>query len=105
VADVLLAVLALALVALALRGRSLGWRLSAFTAVGLALAFAVHADSVAPTNGLLLIDPNNPPSYLPHTASPGPGETVAIIGLGLAAAGLLLSLVVDLSSKRVANQR
>lgn len=99
--DVLLAALAVALVGLALRGRSLASRITALAAVGVALAFAAHAESVAPTSGLLVIDPNNPSAYLPHTATPGPGETVAIVALGLAAAGLLLSLAVDLSSKRV----
>lgn len=105
VADVVLAVLAGALAAVALRGRSLWSKLTALGAVGLALAFTVHAASVAPTNGLLLIDPNNAPTYLPHLATAGPGETVAIVSLGLAAVGLLLSLAPDLSSKRVRNVR
>lgn len=100
-ADVLLAVLAAALVALALRGRSRSGRVAALIAVGIALAFAVHAESVAPTVGLLVIDPTNPPAYLPHAASPGPGETLAIVALALAAAGLLVSLGLDLSSKHV----
>jgi hypothetical protein len=105
VADVLLALLAAALVVLALRGRSLWSKVTALVAVAIGLAFTVHAASVAPTNGLLLIDPNNPPNYLPHLASPGAGETVAIISLGLAAAGLLLSLGLDLSSERVRSHR
>jgi len=104
-ADVLLAVLAAALVALALRGRARWSRVAALVGVGVALAFALHADSVAPTSGVLAIDPNNPPAYLPHAATPGPGETLAIVSLALAAAGLVLSVGLDLSSKRVRNQR
>ena len=105
VADVLLGVLALSLAVLALRGRSRGPRVAALAAVALALAFAAHATSVAPTDGLLVIDPNNPPAYLAHHATPGPGETVAIISLGLAAAALLISLGLDLSSNRVRSSR
>lgn len=105
VADVLLALLSAALAVAALRGRSRWARISALVAVGVALAFTVHARSVAPTNGLLLVDPSNSPAYLPHTATPGLGETVAIVALSLAAAGLLLSLGVDLSSSRVRSSR
>lgn len=105
VADVLLALLAGVLAAVALRGRSRSLRVTALVAVGIGLAFVVHARSVAPTDGLLFIDPANPPSYLPHVATPGIGETVAIVALALAAGGLLLSLGADLSSKRVGNAR
>ena len=105
VADVLLALLAAVVAALALRGRSRPLRLTGLAAVGVGLAFVVHAHSVAPTNGTLLLDPANPPAYLPHVATPGVGETVAIVALGLAAAGLMLSLGVDLSSNRVRNVR
>jgi hypothetical protein len=103
VADVLLAVLAGALAGLALRGRSRLLRAVALAAVGVGLAFTVHARSVAPTDGTLFIGPNGPAAYVPHVATPGTGETVAIVALGLAAAGLLLSLAVDLSSNRVRN--
>lgn len=105
VADVLLAVLAGGLVALALRGRSRALRVTALIAVAIALAFSVHAASWAPTNGLDVIEANNPSALLPHTATAGPGETVAIVSLALAAAGLLLSLGLDLSSKGVRNHR
>ncbi len=101
VADVILALVAISLFAVALRGRSRGSRVTALVAVGLGLAFTVHAASVAPTNGLLLIGPDNPPAYLPHDATPGGGETLALIALALAAAGLLLSLGFDLSSRGV----
>jgi hypothetical protein len=105
VADVLLALLAVALVAVALRGHALWSRLTVLAAVGVALAFVVHAQGYAPTNGVLFSDPNNPGAYLPHTATAGAGEVVAIVGLGAAAAGLLLSLGLDLSSKRVRSPR
>lgn len=105
VADVLLALLALALAAVALRGQSWRSRVTALVGVGLALAFIAHADSVAPTNGVLVINPNNPPEYLPHTATPGAGETVALVALAIGAAGLLLALAFDLSSRRVRHLR
>jgi hypothetical protein len=105
VADVLLALLAAALVAVALRGRSRAVRVAVLMAVGGGLAFAVHAHSVAPTNGLLIIDPNHPSAYLPHVATPGAGETVAIVALAAAAVGLMAALGVDLSSNRVSNER
>ncbi len=79
--------------------------MTALVGVGVALAFAVHADSVAPTNGLLLIDPGHAPAYLPHVATPGAGEIVAIVALALAAVGLMLSLGLDLSSNRVRHER
>lgn len=104
-ADVLLALLAAGLIAVALRGRWRWSRLTALVAVGLALAFVVHAQGYAPTNGVLFTDPNNPSAYVPHTATPGAGEVAALVGLGAAAAGLLLSLGLDLSSKRVRSSR
>jgi hypothetical protein len=104
-ADVLLALLAAAGAAVALLGRSRAVRLTALAGVAVGLAFTIHANSVAPTNGLLFVDPRNPPAYLPHVATPGAGEVVAIVALALAAAGLLLSLTVDLSSNRVRHER
>ena len=101
VADVLLALLAVGLAAVALRGRSLWSHVIALAAVAVALAFVVHAQGFAPTTGVLFVDPNNPGAYVPHTASSGAGELVAIVGLGAAAAGLMLSLGGDLSSRRV----
>lgn len=102
IADVLLVSLAAALLAIALRGRSR--RLGAWTlvAVAVALAFVAHADSVAPTNGVLLVNPAgvpllNPsastPSYVPHAATPGAGEAVALVALALAAVGLGVSVL------------
>lgn len=90
VADVLLAVLAGALAAVALRGRSRRVRWALLVAVALALAFTVHAADVAPKNGVLVAQAGR---YVPAAATPGGGETVAIVALGLAATGLLASLV------------
>jgi hypothetical protein len=96
VADLLLVLLALVLVAVARRGRSLPARATTLGAVGVALTFVVHAAGHAPTDGVYL------PSLGSYgTAASGGGETVAIVALCLAAAGLLLSLVFDLSSNRV----
>jgi hypothetical protein len=91
-ADVLLALLALVLVVLALRGRSRWARVVALSAVCVALAFVAHAASRAPTNGVLVTDPADPGAYLHVGATPGAGETVALVGLGVAAAGLVVSL-------------
>ena len=100
VADVVLTLLGVALAAVALRGRSRWSRLTALAGVALALAFVAHAESVAPTNGVYV------PSLAPSgSATPGTGEIVALIGLGLAAAGLLISLGLDLSSNRVRSSR
>jgi hypothetical protein len=94
-----------ALAVVALRGRSRWSRVTALIGVGVALAFVAHAVSVAPTNGLVLIDPADPSNYLAHKATSGGGETLALIGLSLAAVGLLVSLGLDLSSNRVRSSR
>jgi hypothetical protein len=93
IADVLLALLAAGLLAAALVGGS--WRIRAglLAAAGLALAFTLHAVSVPPTNGVLLINPaSSPPACLPSAPTAGAGETVASVSLAVAAAGLGLSL-------------
>jgi hypothetical protein len=92
VADVLVAVLAAAVLAVALRGGSGRLRLGVLAAVALALAFVIHAASVPPTNGVLLINPASS-QYLPRAATSGAGETVALVALALAATGLGVSLI------------
>jgi hypothetical protein len=95
VVDVLLALLASGLLAIALIGRR-GARIVGLVASVIALAFTVHALSVAPTNGANL--PNaeaSVPAYLPGSATTGAGETVAIVALGAAVIGLLLSFTAD----------
>ena len=95
VADGLLALLAVAVVAVALRGGRSG-RLVVLLGLTIALAFTLHALSDPPTNGANLSDPSlSFPNYSPNSPSAGFGETVAITGLGLAIVGLGLSLTVD----------
>jgi hypothetical protein len=94
-ADVLLALLAGGLVASALVG-SRSARMVALVAAAIALAFTVHALAVPPTNGANIF---NPALSVPQYASPGStagiGETIAIIGLLLAIAGLGMSFTAD----------
>jgi hypothetical protein len=95
IADVLLATLAGALAFAALAGPR-GYRLGMVPAIGLELAFVVHALSAAPTNGARLLNPGAVvPAYLPLAATAGVGETVATVSLGIAAAGIVLSLITD----------
>ena len=93
--DVVLALLALSLVVVALIGNRPA-RLSVLLAVGLALAFTLHALSHPPTSGASVFDPAlSVPSYFPNSPAAGPGETVAIVALAVAIAGLGLSFTAD----------
>jgi hypothetical protein len=89
VADVLLALLAGAILAAALLGggRVRAWLL---VLVAAALAFCAHAMAVPPTNGADVALPGSL-RYLRAGASPGPGQTVAVVALGLAFGGLVAS--------------
>lgn len=93
VADVLLALLAAALAAVALRG-SRRARLAVLLPAAVGLAFAVHASGRPPTNGLDVVNPAAPGrGYIASRyATPGVGETVAVVGLAVALAGLGLGL-------------
>jgi hypothetical protein len=92
-ADVLLALLAVALLLAALRGnRTL--RMVLVAAVAIAIAFVVHAVAVPPTNGANVFDPRTD-GYIATGASSGPGETLALVALALAAAALLVSFTAD----------
>jgi hypothetical protein len=95
IADVLLALLAGALVIAALvAGR--GARISALVAALLGLVFTIHAANVAPTNGVNIAPPDAGLSHLvPSTATSGGGEVVAIVALGIAIVGLALSFTAD----------
>lgn len=96
VADVLLALLALGLAALAARAGGRSARIGATLAAVLALAFAFHALSKPPTNGATAVDASRSvPSYFPDSPGAGDGETVAIVALGFAVAGLGLSFTAD----------
>jgi hypothetical protein len=95
IADVLLALLAAALLVAALvAGR--GARISALVAAGVGLAFTLHAISVAPTNGVNVSDPvAGVGQYFAGSASSGGGEVMAVIALGIAIVGLLMSFTAD----------
>ncbi len=91
VVDVLLALLAGALILVARQGtrRALGWS-AAGAAVG--LAFTFHALAVPPTDGANIFDSSlRVPAYAPNSPAAGPGETVAILGLLVAAVGLAMA--------------
>jgi hypothetical protein len=87
VADVALALLAVALVLTALRGGR-GVRQAVLVAAAIALAFTAHALAVPPTNGAYIA------GGVSDSPSAGVGETVAIAALGAAIAGLGLSFTV-----------
>jgi hypothetical protein len=90
-ADVVLALLALALVAAAAFG-SRAVRQCALLAAAIALIFVIHALAAPPTNGTLVYNPSlNVPNYLPSSPGAGAGETVALLGLLSAIGGLVLS--------------
>jgi hypothetical protein len=94
-ADVILAILALALFLAALAGTRQA-RVVVLIGVGIALAFTIHAAAVAPTNGANIFNPAlSVPQYASPGSSAGPGETVAIISLLLAAGGLFVSFTAE----------
>lgn len=96
IADVFLALVAAALLGLALWGGR-ARRLIVAVALGVALAFTVHAASVPPTNGAVVFDSaSSPPGYVPNGATSGTGETVALVALVLGVAGVALSFSVEL---------
>jgi hypothetical protein len=92
-ADVLLALLAVALLAVALRGTR---NARVFLALGLAvaLAFTLHALSVPPTNGADIFDAALG-RYVPNSPGSGPGEPLALTGIVLGLVGVLLSFSAD----------
>jgi hypothetical protein len=92
VADVLLVLLAAALLAAALSGARRA-RIGVLAAAGAGAVFTLHALSVPPSNGAIVLNPaSGVAQYLPRAPSAGVGETIALIGLALAIAGLGLSL-------------
>lgn len=93
--DVLLALLAGALLTIALVGGRTA-RLTALLASSIALAFVLHALSTPPTNGANIFNPAlSVPAYFPNSPTAGIGETVAIVALILALFGLALSFATD----------
>ncbi len=94
-ADVLLALLAVALVVTALAG-SRAVRVGVIVACGFAVAFTLRALTAPPTNGANIFDPTSPSAgYAPNAPAAGVGVTFALVGLGLALAGLLVSFTAD----------
>ena len=98
VADVLLALLAGGLLAVALWGGRARRRALAI-ALAVALLFTVHAMSVPPTNGAVLFDAATS-RYVATGGASGAGETVAFVALLLGAAGVALSYSVDFELRR-----
>jgi hypothetical protein len=89
VAGVVLALLAVGIAVAGLWGqRPVSAAVLVAAAVG--LAFVIRAAGSAPTNGLLLVPPRDATAvYFRDPATAGVGETLAIVGLGLALMGLL----------------
>jgi hypothetical protein len=93
--DVALTVLAAGLAGVALAG-SRTVRIVALAGVALGVAFTLHALGSPPTNGATIFDSSlSVPRYAANAPAAGIGETVALIGLGSALAGLALSFTVD----------
>lgn len=90
-ADALLALLAAALGVGAGRGHWRGARPWLLVALAVAAAFTLHALAVPPTNGANIFDPARS-AYASPGASAGIGETVALVGLAVAAVGLTLAV-------------
>jgi hypothetical protein len=89
IAGVVLALLAVGVAAAGLWGQRPVRALALLGAL-LGLAFVIRADVSAPTNGVLLVARMGPSAgYFRDPATAGAGETLAIAGLGIAAAGLL----------------
>ncbi len=94
-ADVLLALLALAIVAAALAGNRFV-RVGALIAAVVGLGFTVHAMIDPPTSVGAIFNPAySVPQLTSLGTSAGSGETVAMVGLLLALGGLALSLTTD----------
>lgn len=93
IADVLLALVAVSLLGVALRGTR-NARVALTLALGVALAFTVRAIAVPPTNGANIFD-SALGRYAANSPGAGPGETLALVALALGAAGVLLSFTAD----------
>jgi hypothetical protein len=91
-ADVVLALFAVALAAVAVAG-SRGMRMAAFAGAFAALVFVIHAIASPPMSGVsnLFSPSNNVPQYYPLAPGAGVGETVALVAVLLAICGLGLS--------------
>ncbi len=94
-ADVVLALLAVALGLVALLGARRS-RLVIVPFVGVAVAFVLHAMTSPPTNGVRLVNPAVVvPDYLHISSTAGVGETVALAALGVALVGIVASVLAE----------
>jgi len=93
VVDLLLAVLALGLLAAALRGARPA-RIAALLGLLVALVFTVHALGSPPTRGADLFDPAIDATTPNHPVA-GPGELVALAGISIGLVGVLVSFTAD----------
>jgi hypothetical protein len=93
VVDVLFAVLAVGLLAAALRGARPA-RIAALLGLIVAFAFTLHALGSPPTKGADLYDPSIDAITPDHPTS-GAGELVALAGIGLGLVGVLVSFSAD----------
>ena len=90
-----LALLAGGLVITALAGGR-AVRMGVLVICAVAAAFTLHALAAPATSGANIFDPALlAPGYAQNTPRAGPGETVALIGLGAAILGLVMSLTAD----------
>jgi len=95
IADALLALLVVALGFAALIGGR-RFRLVVLPFVAVALVFVIHALSRPPTNGVRIVNPAAVvPKYLPISPTSGAGEVVALVALGVAVIGVVVSLFSD----------
>jgi hypothetical protein len=92
-ADVLLALMAAGLLVVALRGTRHA-RQALVLALAVGAAFTVHALASPATNGADIFNAAVG-RYGADTPAAGPGETVALLGLGLGLAGTLLAFTAD----------
>lgn len=94
-ADVILALLAGAVFVVAMIG-SRAARFGVLVGAGIGLAFTIRALEHPPTNGANVFNPAlSVPNYFPNSATPGAGETVAVVALLIAVSGLLISFTAD----------
>jgi hypothetical protein len=89
-------VLAVALAGVALAGGRAA-RLCALAAAIVGIVFVAHAVGTPPTNGANIFSPSvaGGPAFQSSSPAAGVGETVALVGLGLAVAGLLVSFTAE----------
>lgn len=94
IADVCLLLVAAVLVLVSFVGTRRA-RLAALVPAGIALAFVIHAMGTPPTNGADVATTIGGIAAVANHARSATGETLAVIGLAVAVAGLGLSFTAD----------